>query len=82
MSRPKSTLKKSRLTLELAVPVRERLEELRARTGAESVTEVIRRAVAFYDAFLGVEGDGAIVSIVVKHKDGREEGMLIPSGYI
>jgi hypothetical protein len=54
MARPASVHEKKRLTLELPAPVRERLDQLRERTGAESVTEVIRRALALYDAVVSL----------------------------
>jgi hypothetical protein len=38
-----------RLTLELNETVRDRLEELRDEVKADSLTEVIRRALALYD---------------------------------
>jgi len=82
MARPASLQKKSRLTLELAAPVRERLDELRVRTGAESVTEVIRRAVAFYDAVLTVGASSREVRLVLKDEQGREETLLIPHAII
>jgi Arc/MetJ-type ribon-helix-helix transcriptional regulator len=48
--RPPAKVAKSRITLELPVTLRERIDDLRARTGAESATEVIRRAVDAFDA--------------------------------
>lgn len=58
-----------RLNLELNEAVRVRLEELRDEVGADSLTEVIRRALALYD-YLWIkrqQGD----EIVVKGKDGE-----------
>ena len=38
----------SRLTLDLAEPVRKKLEQLKDRTQADSLVEVVRRALAVY----------------------------------
>ena len=65
---------------ELASPVRERLDALRERTGAESIT-VIRRALAFYDTVLAL-GGGRDVRLVVKDESGNEESLLIPRNVI
>lgn len=81
MSRPASVHEKRRLTLELAAPVRDLLDGLRERTGAESITEVIRRALAFYDTVLAL-GGGRDVRLVVTDEDGNEESLLIPRNLI
>lgn len=52
MSRQKSLHTKARITLEVSIAIRERIESIRQRTGAESATEVIRRALALYDTVL------------------------------
>ena len=49
MPRPPASQIKKRLNLELSQSVRERLERLRDETEADSLTEVIRRALAVYD---------------------------------
>lgn len=51
MPRPKRG-EKVRLNLDLPPPVRERLEELRTQTNAESLAEVVRRALAVYDVLV------------------------------
>ena len=61
--------------------MRDLLDDLRERTGAESVTEVIRRALAFYDTVLAI-GGGRDVRLVVKDRDGKEESILVPRGVI
>lgn len=78
MPRPASIQKRSRLTLELDVPVRERLETLRALTHAANVTEVIRRALALYDTIVAL-GEDREVRLVVKDKDGNVESLLLPT---
>lgn len=45
--------KKSRLNLEMSQSVRRRLESLRVRTEADSLAEVVRRALAVYDEVYG-----------------------------
>ncbi len=81
MSRPATVHEKRRLTLEFTAAVRERMDELREKTGAESVTEVIRRALAFYDVVLSF-GDSREIRLVAKDKHGNEETVLIPRGAI
>lgn len=49
MTRPARKKPTSRLTLELAQAVRDRIELLKDRTEAESISEVIRRALAVYE---------------------------------
>jgi hypothetical protein len=78
MSRSPSTHAKQRLTLELPTAVREQMEELRASTHAESVTEVIRRAIAVYASLVSLDGD---VHVVVK-RNGREEHVLLLRGLL
>ena len=70
MSRPRSKQPKTRITLEFTVPVRERMERIKDRLGADSVTEVIRRSILLYEAVLEA-GALRIVS-----KDDREHAIL------
>jgi hypothetical protein len=64
-------VKKARLTLEIARPVRWQLKRLVEETNAESMTEVIRRALSLYEAVLNAD------KVVLKKKDGSEETLLI-----
>ncbi|HVK70622.1 MAG TPA: hypothetical protein VM694_39480 [Polyangium sp.] len=67
----------ARLDLEFPERVRVRLEELRAMNGADSLTEVVRRALAAYDVLLTAareRGD----KIVLRSHDGTEREMVIP----
>lgn len=59
-----------RLNLEMSLQVRERLESLRERTDADSLTEVVRRSLAVYE-FLqdGIETGGRVM---LRRKDGTE----------
>lgn len=81
MARPRSVHTKTRLTLELAAPVRQRIDGLRERTGAESVTEVIRRALALYDAVVALQERGE-VRLVVLGADGKSESMFVPAAIV
>lgn len=64
-----------RLNLEIAPAVRERLERLRESTGAESLTEVIRRSLSVYETLIEISDSSQ--EIVVKDKDGEMRPMLL-----
>ena len=59
---------KQRLNLEVAASVRERLESLRRSTEAESLTEVIRRALAVYEFLVKHKKNGA--RLIVEQRNG------------
>lgn len=63
MPRPASTEAKVRLNLELPERVRERLERVRVMSEADSLTEVIRRALSVYDTLLTttIEEGGKVI---------------------
>lgn len=66
-----------RLNLEISPQVRDRIERLRASTEAESLTEVIRRALAIYERL--IELSESEHDIVIRGKDGDEQTlMLVP----
>lgn len=59
MARPRDIEKpKSRLTLEMSQSTRDNLDDLRERTGAASVAEVIREALLVYDLASSAEVPG------------------------
>lgn len=60
-----------RLNLDVSSAVKDTLETLQARTDATSLTEVVRRALAFYD--LATEHSSEQGDIVFRHSDGTEE---------
>lgn len=61
MTRPRGPVK-SRLNLEMAQVVRGQLERLQSETGADSMTEVVRRALLLYELVVGVQkGGGQVV---------------------
>jgi hypothetical protein len=64
-----------RLNLEIAPAVRDRLERLRDETEAESLTEVIRRALAVYQVL--VEESRGTKEIIIRSKDGSEQTLLL-----
>lgn len=65
-----------RLTIEVTKPVRDRLGRLKAMSGARSTAEVIRRALASYEALLEAKERGE--PILVREADGTERELLIP----
>lgn len=65
---------RTRLNLELPNTTIQRIEDLCARTEAESKTEVIRRALQTYEALLILSTKG---SIILRHENGTEEKILI-----
>jgi len=77
MPRPVKTKGRSRLSLELHECVRERLEGLRHETSADSLTEVIRNALAVYDALISAarqSGD----RVIIRKPDGTERELVLP----
>ena len=76
MPRPASKEAKVRLNLELPERVRERLERVREMSEADSLTEVIRRALTVYDALLTTtREEGA--KVMLRNADGTEKELLI-----
>ncbi|MGS1076456.1 ribbon-helix-helix protein, CopG family [Burkholderia gladioli] len=61
---------KVRLNLDMSVEVKEQIEALRDRMRADSMSEVIRRALAVYDFMLTQQEAGAIV--VLRSSDGSD----------
>jgi len=69
MPRIAKTEPTSRLSLELAQKVRNRLEELRTEVGADTLTEVVRRALALYDHVVSAKKAGG--DLVLKTDKGE-----------
>lgn len=66
---------KARLNLEMSEEVRARLEGLRQRTDADSLAEVVRRALAVYDLLWSErEGDGRFF---IKCPDGQLKEVML-----
>jgi hypothetical protein len=72
--RPKA-VPTTRLNLEIAETVRQRLESLQARSEADSMVEVIRRALAVYEVLWEAKDEGA--SVIVRTKGGEEKEVIL-----
>lgn len=77
MPRPAINEARSRLHLELPERVRNRLEEIRVLSEADSLTEVVRRALAVYDVLLVAVRDRK-ERVVLRSEDGKERELVIP----
>lgn len=66
---------RTRLHLEVPAAVRARVERLRDATGADGITDVIRRALAVYDAVVTAQAAGA--KVLLREADGSEREMMI-----
>lgn len=75
MPRPAKSIPTTRLTLDLAEPVRERLNALKDQTEADTLVEVVRKALAVYDFLWTEKAKGA--KLVVKTADGERELVLL-----
>lgn len=76
MPRPPSREARVRLNLDLPVSVRERMDRVREMSEADTISEVIRRSLAVYEALLDMAHDGA--KVVTRGRDGTEEVVLMP----
>lgn len=75
MTRPKKP-KRVRLNLELSETVRKNMDKIRDDTDADSLSEVIRRALALYDFLVHRKAEGC--EVVLRNKDtGEERGLVI-----
>lgn len=75
MGRPARDIERIRLNLEFPADVRDRLEALRDQVGAESLTEVIRRAVAVYAMLVHEQNGGG--HPVVRYENGDEREIML-----
>jgi hypothetical protein len=75
MPRIAKTVPTRRLTMEMTEDVRKKLECLREETQADSLAEVIRRALAVYDFLWREKAEGA--KLVVKGSKGDKELVLL-----
>ena len=66
---------RTRLTLSVPQRTRDRLETLQERTGAESMTAVIGRALAVYEALIDAKAKGG--KIIVRQKNSERELLLV-----
>jgi hypothetical protein len=72
--RPK-TVPTTRINLEVIEPVRQRLERLQKRSEADSMVEVIRRALAVYEVLWEAKDEGA--SVIVRSSEGEEREVIL-----
>ncbi len=70
MPRPPKNAETSRLSLELDVKVRQRLEELRTLLNADTLTEVVRRALTLFDRVATAKKAGG-ATVIIRDKDGE-----------
>ena len=59
----------SRLNLELSDEARQKLETLRKQTDAESLVDVIRRALTVYDFLWNAKNEGGTLIIRSNHRE-------------
>lgn len=71
MARPGRTQPKIRLNLDMPAGTKQQLEDLRDMTHADSMSEVIRRALALYDFLWQEKQNGA--TTIIRAKDGSEQ---------
>jgi len=76
MPRLASKEPKVRLSLELPERLRTRLEQLRGIAEADTITEVVRRALVLYDALLSAKNERS-ERIILRGADGAERELLI-----
>lgn len=67
--------RRKRLSLDLTPQVKTRIEDLRDMTEAESLTEVIRRALASYELLCKAQASGK--DIVVRDEHGGESLLVL-----
>jgi hypothetical protein len=67
--------RKVRLSLEMAPEVRELLEDLKKRTNADTLAEVVRRALGTYDYLWAEKAKGA--RVIFRGAEGTERELLI-----
>lgn len=73
---PRPSLKdRARLNLKMSEAVRLQMESLQQRTGADSLTEVIRRSLAYHDLIQSAKESGA--SVLIRYPDGTEKEIVI-----
>lgn len=75
MPKPKGP-EKERLNLDLHPAVKEQLVQLRERSGADSMSEVVRRALALYDLLLTETKDRGS-KLYVQPKEGEAQEIAL-----
>ena len=75
MPRAAKTRPSRRLNLEMNEAVRESLESLRDQTKADSLAEVVRRALAVYDFLWDAQKKGS--TFFVREVDGKKKEVVL-----
>lgn len=75
MPRPPKNIPTCRLTLEMATEVKKKMEQLRDSTCADSLGEVVRRAVSIYAFLLHAQREGG--QVILRLPEGEKE-MVLP----
>jgi hypothetical protein len=71
----RSNARKARLNLELDPAVRRSLDDLQEKSGASSLTEAIRRALALYDMVIDHSARGG--KLILRDAEGQDEVVRI-----
>lgn len=74
-NKPTSRLNFEGVSLQVSESARDRLERLRDATDADSLSEVVRRALAVYDTLWEQHSKGA--DTIVRYPDGKERELLL-----
>jgi hypothetical protein len=67
--------KRARLHIEVPEETRERLAKIQTDTGAASISEAVRRALALMHVVLEHEAAGG--KVIFRNRDGSEESLLM-----
>ncbi len=76
MPRPLNKEARVRLNLAVSPTVKKRLEDLQSRTDADSLTEVVRKALLAYDRIVWLEERS--YKLMIEGADGEDLGQLWP----
>lgn len=66
---------RARLSLDLDSNTKAEIEALQVRTGASTITSLIRKSIALYDVVHKHRATGG--TLIFRHADGREERLII-----
>ncbi len=78
MPRNQSSIETWRLTIEMPLRLKDRIEKMRDLTGSQSLVSVIRDSLAVYERLLESWSAGA--TVVVRGTDGKEREIVLCSG--
>mgnify|MGYP003644751107 CR=1 FL=1 len=70
MPRPTKKRETARLTLAVSPEIKELMENLRDETGADSLSEVVRRSLAVYEFFWNETDDSK--KIIIRDEEGND----------